>query len=480
MPAPLFLAVSRQPDESLQQWLYRAIKSAILNGRLPAGAPLPASRSLAAEQGIARNTVLRAYEQLLAEGFVAADRQGTRVATLSAALKAAPPSDAPPVVRGVLSHRARELPGRFGEPLLPFAPGVPDLNAFPWSRWSRQLQHAWGEVSARQLAQAAPGGEPALRKAIADLVRVRRGVDCRPEQVFVVAGGHLALDACARLLADAGDTVWLENPGYPSARSAMLAAGLNTVSVLVDAQGLTVNESLWTSSPPRLIYLTPACQYPLGTALSLERRLALLGRAEAGKQWIIEDDYGSEFNHERPGQSPLPAMQSLIPDTPVVYVGTFSLLLYPGLRIGYVIVPRWAATEFGPAIEALYRTGHAVEQRALARFLESGHPLRHLRAMAPIYHQRQSVLREALLQRFGPETTILGGQAGLHLTTLLPPGIRDTDIVEHAARNGVVARALSSYTQPGTATESLNGLVLGYGMAEAERIPSLVARLTDS
>lgn len=476
MPTPLFLSVSRQPDETRQQWLYRTIKTAILSGRLPAGAPLPASRSLAAEQGIARNTVLGAYEQLLAEGFVTADQKGTRVA----ALPASRPNDAPPAIRGTLSRRAGQLPSRFGEALLPFAPGVPDLNAFPWSRWTSQLQRAWGEVSARQLAQAAPGGEPALRKAITDFVRVRRGVDCRPEQVFVVAGGHLALDACARLLADVGETVWLENPGYPSARSAMLAAGLNTVSVPVDMQGIAPDESLWASSPPRLIYLTPACQYPVGATLSLERRLALLGRVEAGKQWIIEDDYGSEFNHERPGQSPLPAMQSLMPDAPVVYIGTFSLLLYPGLRIGYVVVPRWAAAEFGPAIEALYRTGHAVEQRALARFLESGQPLRHLRTMAPIYRQRQSALREALLQRFGPEITILGGQAGLHLTAMLPPDIRDTDIVEHAARNGVIARALSSYAQPGTSTGSMNGLVLGYGMAEAERIPSLVARLAGS
>lgn len=474
MPSPFFLAVSRQPGESLQQWLYRSIKTAILNGRLPAGAPLPASRSLATEQGIARNTVLRAYELLLADGFVVADRKGTRVAELPTAHH----SEAPPAVRGALSRRAGQLPGRFGEPLLPFAPGVPDLNAFPWSRWARQLQNAWGEVSARQLAQAAPGGEPALRKGIADFVRLRRGVDCRPEQVFVVAGGHLALDACARLLADAGDTVWLEDPGYPSARSAMLAAGLKAVPVPVDAHGMAPEDSLWHTDPPRLVYLTPAHQYPLGATLSLERRLALLRRVEAGRQWILEDDYGSEFEHQRPGHMPLPAMQSLLPDAPVVYLGTFSMLLYPGLRIGYLVVPRWAAAEFGQALESLYRTGHAVEQRALARFLDSALPLRHLRRMAPIYRQRQSALREALLRRFGPETRILGGQAGLHLTALLPPALRDTDIVEYALQNGVIARALSSYAHSGS--ESLNGLVLGYGMVAADRIQSLVERLSDA
>ena len=466
----------RQADEPRQQWLYQEFKAAILSGRLPAGARLPASRALAAEQSLARNTVLRTYEQLLAEGFIVADRKGTRVAELPSS----PKSETPPPLHGALSRRAGELPARFQEPLLPFAPGVPDLSAFPWTRWSRQLQRAWGEVSARQLAQAAPGGEPALRKAIADFVRMRRGVDCRPEQVFVAAGGHLALDACARLLADGGDTVWLENPGYPSARSAMLAAGLKAVPVPVDAHGMAPEDNLWRTAPPRLIYLTPAYQYPLGATLSLERRLALLRRVEAGRQWIVEDDYGSEFDHQRPGHTPLSAMQSLLPDTPVVYVGTFSMLLYPGLRIGYLVVPRWAAAEFGQAFESLYRTGHAVEQRALARFLDSGQALRHSRAMAPVYRQRQSALREALLQRFGPKTPILGGQAGLHLTALLPPDLRDTDIVDQAARHGVTVRALSSYAHPGTSAESMNGLVLGYGMADAERIPSLVARLVNS
>lgn len=468
----LFSRLPRRVGETGCQWLIRTLKAAILDGRLGRHDRLPSSRTLAAELGIARNTVLHAYESLLAEGFLVADRQGTRVAP---GLPGEPPAAPAGPLPHALSRRARALPPRFGEAVLPFTPGVPDLNAFPWATWARQLQRAWGDVSARQLAQAPPGGEPALRQAIAAFLRRQRGVDCRAEQVFVVAGSPVALDACARLLADAGDTVWLENPGYPTTHQAMAAAGLRIVPVAVDQEGLAPPESLWHLAPPRLISLTPAHQYPLGATLSLERRLALLRRVDAGRQWIIEDDYDSEFDHTRPGQPPLPALQGLVADAPVVYLGTFSKLLYPGLRLAWLVVPRWAAREFGAGIESLYRAGHAVEQRAVARLLESGRLQRHLRAMAPVYRARQSALRESLFRHFGPAAGILGGQAGLHLCLRLPEAWPDRVIVEGAARQGVIARALSGYALPGATAD--NGLVLGYGMADAARIPELVARL---
>lgn len=463
-----------------QQQLYRLLKEAILDGRLGAGARLPASRLLAADYGIARNTVLYAYQQLQAEGFLLADRRGTRVADLPAlqgAAVAGPAADDVPVG---LSRRAAELNLRHHEPLLPFAPGVADLNAFPWATWARHLQKAWGEVSARQLAYAAPAGEPRLRQALADDLRARRGVLCSPEQVFVVAGAQVALDACARLLADEGDTVWLESPCYPAARAVMRAAGLQAVHVPVDAAGMAPEPGLWQSRPPRLVYLTPSHQYPLGAVLSLERRLEFLRRIGAANGWLIEDDYDSEFNHARPGYRPLPALQGLHAEAPVVYVGTFSKLLYPGLRIAYMVVPRWAAQPFGERVASLYRSGQAVEQRALASFIESGALTRHLRRMAPIYRARQATLRRELVAAFGPGVEILGGDAGLHLTLALPAGPADGALVEQAARLGVTARALSDYYVPDMAATARNGLVLGYGMAEAKRIPELVKRLVQA
>lgn len=454
--------------------LYQLLKLAILDGVLAPGALLPATRLLASHYRIARNSVLYAYQQLVAEGFLNADRGGTRVAllpvmpaTASAKAQFSPPAQ-------ILSRRASALQLRCGEPILPFAPGVPDLNAFPWSSWAGHLQKAWGEVSARQLAYAAPGGEPLLRQSVAAFLRARRGVVCTTDQVFIVAGAQMALDACARVLADVGDTAWLETPCYPAARTAMQAAGLNVVNVAVDSCGMVADDALWQSQPPKLLYLTPSHQYPLGAVLSLERRLEFLRRIRPGAGWIIEDDYDSEFNHARPGQQPVPAIQGLVADAPVVYIGTFSKLLYPGLRIAYMVVPRWAAKVIGEAIESLYRSGQAVEQRALARFLESGRLTSHQRTMAPIYRQRQAVLRRELRAGFGVSAELLGGAAGLHLTLLLPDGPKDSEIIRQAEELGVTARALSEY---GTPTQHLNGLVLGYGMAEEKRIPELVARL---
>lgn len=463
-----------------QQQLGRLLKEAILDGRLAGGVLLPASRQLATDLGIARNTVLHAYQQLLAEGFLHADRRGTRVAdlpTLPGRALALPPSEK---VSVGLSRRAGGLPARHDEPLLPFAPGVADLNAFPWASWARHLQKAWGEVSARQLAYAEPGGEPRLRQAVAHDLRARRGVSCSPEQVFIVAGAQVALDACARLLADEGDTVWLESPGYLPARAVMLAAGLKPVHVPVDTFGMAPDAGLWQSNPPRLVYLTPSHQYPLGAVLGLERRLEFLQRMTAMQGWIIEDDYDSEFNHALPGYRPLPSMQGLHPEAPVVYVGTFSKLLYPGLRIAYMVVPQRVARAFGDCIESLYRSGQAVEQRALASFIESGALTRHLRRMAPIYRARQMLLRQELLAGFGAEIEILGGDAGLHLAVAWPGEPQDVQVVARAAQLGVTARALSNYYVPEMAGIARNGLLLGYGMAEEKRIPELVGRLVQA
>ena len=461
-----------EPHESRQARLYRLLKEAILSGRLAPDTRLPGTRQLAADYRMARNCVLFAYQQLLAEGFLQAGRGGTRVGALPLAGRT---EASPAVVPGdpFLSQRARQLPpSTSGENYLPFAPGVPDLNAFPWRAWSRALQRAWSEVTARQVAYAEPGGEPELRRAVATFLAARRGVACTPEQVFIFPGGQAALDACARLLADSGDTVWLEEPGYTAARNAMLAAGLQTVAVPVDRDGMAPDESLWRTSPPRMIYVTPSHQYPLGSVLSLERRLDFLNRVGSSGGWLIEDDYDSDFNHARPG-SPLPAIQGLRADAPVIYVGTFSKLLYPGLRIAYAVVPRWAVREIGEAIRNLYRGGQAVEQRALARFLDGGQLTRHIRRMAPIYRERQSVLRAELRARFGDDCEILGGQAGLHLVLRLPGSLPDTMLAGVAMSRGVVARALSSYySDPGGG----NGLVLGYGMAEAKHVPGLVAR----
>lgn len=457
---------------SRQDRLYQLLKAAILDGRLAPGSRLPSSRQLAVDGKLARNSVIHAYAQLSAEGFLQADRGGTRVPPLPQVPTAAAGPSGDPERRTLFSRRSRSLPLRVGDDLLPFAPGVPDLNAFPWRLWARCLQRAWGAVSARQLAYAAPGGEGVLRQAIATHLQARRGVVCRPEQVFITAGAQAGLDACARLLADHGDRAWLEEPGYPAARAAMQAAGLEVVAVPVDREGMAATPELWRSHPPRLIYLTPSHQYPLGSVLSLERRLEFLARA-GERCWIVEDDYDSEFRH---GGRPLTALQGLAPEAPVVYVGTFSKLLYPGLRAGYLVVPPCAAATIGSGLQALTRGGHAVEQRAIAGFINGGHLTRHLRRMRDLYGRRQACLRQALAQGVA-DGEIRGGAAGLHLTVLLPQRVDDVELARRAAAQGVVARPLSAYFAQAGCQPGRNGLILGYGMAPAERIPELVARL---
>ena len=277
----------------------------------------------------------------------------------------------------------------------------------------------------------------------------------------------------------AAATLWLLPASLVSVVESVLAAGLQAVAVRVDEDGLVPDGALWRAAPPRLVYVTPSHQYPLGSVLSLERRLHLLNLVEASGGWLIEDDYDSDFNHARPGSRPLPAIQGLRPDAPVVYVGTFSKLLYPGLRIAYLVVPRWAVADIGEAIHNLYRGGQAVEQRALARFLDGGLLTRHARRMAPVYRERQAVLRAELRARFGDECAILGGHAGLHLVLCLPDGMPDNRLVEAALAQGVVVRALSGYYANQDAGTACNGLVLGYGMAESAQIAGLVRRLVD-
>lgn len=463
------------PSEPKQRRLYRLIKAAVVDGSLPAGSRLPASRDLAARARLSRNGVIYAYQQLLAEGFLEASPQGTRVARLATDRLGRKAFAAPAAEHiAVLSTRARTLPRPVaGEAWLPFSPGVADLNAFPWRRWAKALQRAWSEVSARQVASAEPGGEPALRREVAAFLAARRGVVCNASQVFILPGAQIALDACARLLADAGDIAWIEDPCYLTARNVMLAAGLETVPLAVDENGIAPSEAQWHTQPPRLIYLTPSHQYPLGSVLSFERRLHLLDRLESGRTWLIEDDYDSDFNHARPG-APLQAIQGLAPEAPVIYIGTFSKLLYPGLRIAYMVVPRWAVDTLAEAIKSLYRGGLAVEQRALARLLHDGELTRHLRVMAPRYAERQRILRTALRTHFSSPHEVLGGSGGLHLTLRMTDDFPDEDVCNAAADLGVIARPLGRYyATPGAA----RGLVLGYGMAEEARIPELVERL---
>lgn len=457
-----------------QRVIYQRLREAILSGRLASGTRLPASRSLATSLKIARNTVLFAYEQLIAEGCLLADRHGTRVALFPVRhVVPASSSDATstPLQLSARAGAALQPEATLEAAVLPFSPGTPDYGAFPFRNWRACLERTWRDAGWRQLGYTAHGGDPALRNAIAGYLTTVRGLAVDTAQVVITSGTQTALDLCARLLGDHGDTVWAENPGYLAARVAFGLAGLRVHDVPVDSEGLAPSEDDWHGYPPRLIMITPSHQYPTGRVMSLPRRLMLIDRARQSGAWIIEDDYDSEFR--RGGPAP-PALFGLQPNAPVVYVGTFSKTLYPGLRLGYLVLPHAIAADFSHATAQATRPGQGIEQRALADFIQRGYYTTHLRRMRARYAARQVALRAALKEAFGPSMELSGGEAGLHLVLWLPNEIRDRDVATHAAALGLGVRALGSYTR---APMSCNGLVLGYGNLEEGMVVEGVRRL---
>ncbi|GAA0741617.1 PLP-dependent aminotransferase family protein [Ideonella azotifigens] len=459
---------------SRQTQLTQRLKQAILAGELPAGGKLPSSRGLSESLGVARNTVLIAYEQLAAEGFVVADTQGTRVAALQgrpvARPKPVPAAQAPTQTAQRLS---RLQPTRGGAPgPLPLAPGIPALAQFPLAAWRRAHEQVLKAALPATLAYGDPLGEPVLREALARHLRASRGVRCEPAQVIVTEGAQEALALCVRLLTNPGDTVWLEDPGYRGARAAFNAGDLKLVPMRVDAQGLQVPTQAWREAPPRLIQATPAHQYPTGAVLSVARRLDLLQRAAEAGAWIVEDDYDSEFRHQG---EPIAAMQGLRPDAPVLYIGTFSKTMFPALRLGFLVLPAALQDAAASPMAELLRGGHRLEQLAMARFIETGQFARHLGRMRRLYRERQQALREALATQLGVAHEVLGGQGGLHLTVRLAAALRDQAIVDEARRQGLGVAALSSYAMQPRPED--NGLVIGYGNTSAEQMGPMVKRL---
>ncbi|MEJ6004456.1 PLP-dependent aminotransferase family protein [Paucibacter sp. AS339] len=490
---------------SRQRLLHEALREAIRSGKLPAGSRLLASRALAAELGWARNTVIYAYEQLASEGWVSAGRQGTVVHArpLSSLSSASAPraaadetndeSRAQVEVPLSLSQRTASLA------CLPvasdlaagFAPGVPALDAFPQALWRRLMARAWRSLDGAQLNYGPPAGELALCQAIAAHLRASRAVRCSAEQVFITDGTQASLDLCARAFADAGDKVWIESPGYGGALTAFRAAQLRPVGIAVDGQGMAPRPQDWRQQRPKLIYVTPSHQYPSGAVMSLERRLALIAQARHIGALIIEDDYDSEFRYDGP---PLAAMQGLghdlgatpgkgldgvvVSDAPVIYLGTFSKTLFPGLRIGFMVVPAPLVNPLHSLLARSAPRGRAADQLALAEFLREGHFGLHLRRMRRLYRQRRDALVQALQAQVGDIATVQGASAGMHLALCFDPAltIDDQAVSAQALQAGIVAPALSQH-QTGRRGGTWSGLMLGYAQVPEAQIEPLVRRL---
>lgn len=480
--ALLLQQFSARPDTlhwSAQRRLHGALRAAIQQGVLPAGLRLMSSRALALELGIARNTVVYAYEQLVSEGLLCTGRRGSVVSELAASVvqaKSGNKSARPVATSQSLSRRAKKLLSApaFSEQTGAFVPGVPSLRHFPMARWRRLLDEAWRASSGRQLGYGEAGGLPALRAAIADYVCASRGVVCDADQVIITDGTQASLNLCAHAFCDVGDDVWMENPGYLGAQMAFRAAQLNICGIPLDLDGMAPSAADWRERPPKLIYVTPSHQYPLGCVMSLERRLSLLAQARKHHSLVIEDDYDSEFRYDGP---PLPAMQGLLPDAPVIYLGTFSKTMFPALRIAYMVVPHALLEPLHALLAKNYPSGRMVEQACLAKFIRDGYFSLHVRRMRRLYQQRRDCLLRLLRLHLGDLIQIQGESAGMHLSICFQDqSVNDGELSQALLERGIVAPALSQH-RVGQRRHVWSGLMLGYAQVDERDMPDLVARL---
>ena len=473
-----------RPDSNvpLYQALYVHLRAAILSGELKGGMKLPSTRALAEELNISRNTVLTAYRQLLAEGYLdSSEGSGTFVAhVLPDLLLTAPRLDSPTSVepfqsdslQPLFSERAKaqiavSLPPTIGKPR-PFLAEAPALDVFPYQLWSRLVVRQARRMPTSSFMYQDSAGYRPLGEAIAAHIAVSRQVHCTPEQVMIVPGSQGALDLATRMLINAGDPAWMEDPGYSGARGAFVGAGADVIPVPIDEEGLMVEIGIQRAPQARLVYLTPSHQFPLGVTMSLARRLELLDWAKRANAYILEDDYDSEF---RFATRPLATLQGLDHADRVIYVGTFSKVLFPSIRIGYMILPPALVDAFLKVRRLVDIHSPMLEQAVLADFMMEGHFTRHLRRMRALYAERRSALLEAASEL---PLKIDSPEAGIHCVGWLPDEIDDRALANQAADYDLHLTPISSFC-----IEPLprKGLLLGYGGFGVQEIRDGVQRL---
>jgi len=477
-PVAMDMASDAPMYQQLSDWFRRAISS----GQLRPGQRVPSTRSLANELGISRIPVLGAYEQLQSEGFLETfTGAGTCVAraipsdmTLERAKKAAPVLASSPQGSRRTSRRAAQLRSPEQTWLAnmgAFRVGLPALDAFPFALWSKLVSRHARHLSIDAMGYGDPMGYLPLREAIAEYLGVSRAVRCDASQIIITTGSQQALQICAHVLLDPGERVWMEDPGYPGAHQALRTAGAELVPVPVDGEGIDVEHGARVGADARVVYISPSHQFPLGMAMSASRRMQLLRWAARNDAWVIEDDYDSEY---RFGSRPLSSLQGTDTQARVIYVGTFSKVMFPALRLGYVVVPKDLVEDFYAGRDAIDTFSSTLYQSAMTEFIREGHFARHIRSMRTLYMQRRVAVHEAIQRYIGERLEVIGTEAGMQLAGLLPRGVDDVAVSRKAAAVGVSVRPLSPcYLVP----PARGGLILGYGGASLEEIDEGVRRL---
>jgi GntR family transcriptional regulator/MocR family aminotransferase len=487
-----FIALNdKSSGAPLYRQIYDAIRRAILNGEFAPQMRLPATRILADQLGVSRLTVVNAYEQLFAEGylesktgagtFVAAELPDDLLKT-AGKLKARLEKSAAENTRSVplnLSSFGEKMAAKTAETVRaqkrvdfqPFQNGLTATDEFPFEIWSRIAARRYRNPPRALLGSGDPQGFLPLREAVADHLKSARGVNCTPEQIIITSGAQQALDLTARIFLSENDSVLIEDPCYPEARNSFKAAGANLIPVPVDDEGFNLAAAPGDGTKAKLVYVTPSHQYPLGVTMSLARRLALLEWARARGAWIIEDDYNSEFRY---AGRPLASLQGLDRDGRVIYVGTFSKTIFPSLRIGCAVVP--------PALVDVYTTARALndvhsslfDQAILTQFIAEGHFARHVRRMRALYRKRQEILLEECRKNLRGLLEVGKADAGMHLVGWLPEGVSDQLISEKAREQNLNLAPISAYA---TRKMPRGGLILGYTAFSEKEIKAGVKKI---
>jgi GntR family transcriptional regulator/MocR family aminotransferase len=477
------IALDPGKKNPLYRQLYEWFRQAIVAGQLRPGQRVPSTRSLATELKVSRISVAGAYEQLQAEGYLE-----TFVGAGTCVAKSIPDEAFRAIGKQSLSSMRdlrRRVPRRvstrvasmrvkpqvWSNNLVAFRMSLPALEQFPMEVWSKLVNRCSRDQTRQLMAYGDAKGYLPFREAIAEYLGAVRALRCEPSQVLVTTGSQQGIQLATQVLLDVGDRVWIEEPGYPGARQALKMAGAHMIPVPVDHEGLNVKEGIRRAGKAHAVYITPSHQYPLGMTMSASRRMLLLNWAARTGAWIIEDDYDSEF---RFGARPISSLQGLDSSARVIYVGTFSKVMFPALRLGYVVVPQDLVEAFSTMRDASDQFSSTLYQAVMTAFIRGGHFSRHIRKMRMLYMERRVALVQAIQHHMADSLEIIGSEAGMHLVVLLPPGVNDVAVAGKAAKIGISAMPLSScyLNRP-----VRSGLILGYGGTDPQQIRDGVRKL---
>lgn len=437
--------------DPLYRQVYERFRGAIAEGTLKPGDRIPSARALAKEMGVARGTIEVAYSLLSAEGYIQARGQAGTIIAPDLQPQAAAPTVAPPVQAADDDH-GWDRPAR----ILPFQMGIPALDAFPRKLWARLGARQLRGMQPADLSYPPADGQESLRTALAAYLRVARGIHCQPAQVYITSGYNFTMQLIIQALLTPGDQVWVEDPGYPPTRALLAQARLDAVPIPVDADGLMVSEGLARAGQAQAAVVTPAHQSPLSMSLSLPRRQALLDWAERRQAWIVEDDYDGEYRYV---SRPLPALKSLDVQGRVLYAGSFSKVLFPGMRLAYLVVPEAQVPRFD-RISRLLSGGAAVfNQAILTAFISEGHFGRHIQRMRRLYSERRAATAAGLSAALGTRMRIEPQPGGMHLVARMEGGQRDQALAARMLEQGLYAHPLSRWS---TLPDPQAGLLLGF------------------